>query len=104
MNAAQRAAKRFRREHRKVAEDAPPAPVVRAQFHRFYLPTREKADELAQGMAARGREVTIVQRSGALPWQAMLRANQKEMTDPGLYAGHYHEFAEMFGGQYGGML
>lgn len=104
-NAAQRAAKRLRRELRKGPVVATPGYVPPAwKFHRFYLRTREKADEMVQGFTARGRNAEAVKRSGELPWQVMLRANEAEILDPGLYVDKYQDFAEMFGGEYGGML
>lgn len=104
MNAAQRARKRWKRERRMVPVDEPaPERTLKTQFHRFYLRTTEKADELAAGLAARGRHVQKLETSGPLRWRVLMKATEAEMLDPGHFIGKYQEFAVMFGGEYGGL-
>ena len=103
--AAQRAAKRLRRELRKgPVVQAPDHVPGGAKFHRFYLPSAAKADEMVRGFVERGRTATVQPVSGELGWQVRMRANQPEIVDHGLFVDKYREFAEMFDGEYGGML
>ena len=53
--------------------------------------------------SASRRDAEAKEGSGAFGWRVLLRANEAEMLDPGLYVNKYRDFAEMFGGEYGGM-
>lgn len=87
-----------------VPVDAPDAPRRQeTKFHRFYMPTTEKADELAGGLRGRGRDVHIIEASSGLRWRVLMKATEPEMLDPGHFIGKYQEFAGMFGGEYGGL-
>ncbi len=111
MNAAQRARKRWRREHGGVPEDSigRPIPPARPQFHRLHMPTKESAESAAENLRARGRIAEVIHRpsfqpfgGGELPWCVKASASAAEIRDPGYFYDVYQTLADKLGGEYGG--